>query len=444
MKILLLNNNPVVDKLTTLSAQKTSDELSIAKSVEEVGLKKCDLLIIDDSLYSEEVMEELRDRVEFGKSLYVCSKDSESVDGFNAIIKKPFLPTDLVETLISLAKGVDTVELNNIGESNEFGELDETAEELHSFDNLDEDSDLDELDNLDGFDDFESMDDDINAEDLDGEDINLDELDEFEEDSEIVDDEGMDLEGFDEDENLELEQERSEGILDKDELKEVQNLLQESEIEDFSEAEDDLEEFETNQVDGELKELEFNEDDFESETITEDKSNEDDLIDELDDFDDLKEPEEEEPEAEDAVGEIEDLKIDEEPEPKESKPEVDVDEFEDLASQIECAVQELSDEDLRSEIDEDVLLNLGSLTSVDLKRAIGEEVDEESNEDKMYDEDIEDFDETGLADAEISKESDDSDGAAALKKLLKALSNEDVVASLKGMKISINITLGDK
>jgi len=32
----------------------------------------------------------------------------------------------------------------------------------------------------------------------------------------------------------------------------------------------------------------------------------------------------------------------------------------------------------------------------------------------------------------------------ALKKLLTALTNEDVAASLKGMKISINITLGDK
>ncbi len=35
-------------------------------------------------------------------------------------------------------------------------------------------------------------------------------------------------------------------------------------------------------------------------------------------------------------------------------------------------------------------------------------------------------------------------GVEALKKLLKALSNEDVAASLKGMRININITLGDE
>jgi uncharacterized membrane protein len=37
-----------------------------------------------------------------------------------------------------------------------------------------------------------------------------------------------------------------------------------------------------------------------------------------------------------------------------------------------------------------------------------------------------------------------NEGVEALKKLLKALSNEDVAASMKGMKININITLGDK
>ena len=50
-------------------------------------------------------------------------------------------------------------------------------------------------------------------------------------------------------------------------------------------------------------------------------------------------------------------------------------------------------------------------------------------------------------DLSIDEDSIDKDGdkgVEALKKLLKALSSEDVVASLKGMKISINITLGDK
>jgi len=36
------------------------------------------------------------------------------------------------------------------------------------------------------------------------------------------------------------------------------------------------------------------------------------------------------------------------------------------------------------------------------------------------------------------------EGVASLKRLLEALSNEGVAASLKGMKISVNITFGDQ
>lgn len=44
MNILLLNDNPVVTKLVTLSAQKTSDELEIVGSVEEIQDGTYDLL----------------------------------------------------------------------------------------------------------------------------------------------------------------------------------------------------------------------------------------------------------------------------------------------------------------------------------------------------------------------------------------------------------------
>ena len=77
-----------------------------------------------------------------------------------------------------------------------------------------------------------------------------------------------------------------------------------------------------------------------------------------------------------------------------------------------------------------------SLSSKDLKLAIGEEIQEEEIpelEEEREDEDLRE---------DTSTEKTDS-GVEALKKLLKALSNEDVAASLKGMKININITLGD-
>jgi uncharacterized membrane protein len=80
------------------------------------------------------------------------------------------------------------------------------------------------------------------------------------------------------------------------------------------------------------------------------------------------------------------------------------------------------------------------LTSRDLKLAIGEEVDEElpsvpCTKDKEV--------EVNGKEEKIESLSGGGNGVEALKKLLKVLSDEDVAASLKGMKININITLGD-
>ncbi|PHQ65504.1 MAG: DNA topoisomerase IV, partial [Sulfurimonas sp.] len=124
---------------------------------------------------------------------------------------------------------------------------------------------------------------------------------------------------------------------------------------------------------------------------------------------------------------------------------------EDLESEIENAVLELSDEELESELDADTLLEIAvsdidgleSLNTRDIKLAIGEEVGDEEVASDTLDEvvqsdEVESLQETNL-DIDPSNE-----GVESLKKLLAALSNEDVVASMKGMKININITLGDK
>ncbi len=59
MKLLLLNENPVVTKLVTLSAQKTGDELVSATNVDDIEEGHYDLLIVDDGSFDESVMENL-------------------------------------------------------------------------------------------------------------------------------------------------------------------------------------------------------------------------------------------------------------------------------------------------------------------------------------------------------------------------------------------------
>lgn len=410
MKILLLNNNPVVNKLVTLSVQKTSDELSIAGSVEAIEPKNYDLLIVDDALYGENFMQDVGSKIKFNKSLLICAKDAKFTEEFTRILKKPFLPTDLVEVLISLGKMVDTIELDKMddeahdSETDSFDDLDED-EGLEDFEGLDEFEGLGELD---GLDELEGLDELDQLDDLDEkpkskpveEELNIDETDDTLEDDSLEGFEELGLDELDENEehnefeNLESDDRKeADGILDKDELQEVQNLLEETEMEEdlgFDDSDLELE-------------------DFEEITAEEHKS--------------------------------------QEPKAEEAKTEETADDFEDLASQIESAVQALSDEDLQTEVDQDLLFNIDSLSSRDLKLAIGEEVNDEEfdesgtvDEEEQHDEEFEE----GLSNDADSSSKSGNEGVEALKKLLKALSNEDVAASLKGMKISINITLGDK
>lgn len=505
MNILLFNNNPVVNKLVTLSAQKTSNTVDTAQNTDDIESKKYDILIIDDELYSPQIMEEISNRAEYKKSLYICSKDAKPAEGFTKTLKKPFLPTDLVELLISLSK--ESKELN----APQFDLLDDTV----SLDKSDELDDMEDVDSFD-FDELDSLDEEI-------EDSKTSEFDELEAQEDI---------GFDElEDDLELDDtdmdsssKTTKGVLDKEELQEVQNLLDETEAEDDDmledfDLEDDLEFDEDNKkLENELLEdsddFSFDEEidakdelleDLTDDTAPTSPSMEDDLdfAKEDDDFsfeEDAKEEENlfDEDEMKEEEFSFDETKIDEDEfsfdeESKEEQSSFDEeelsfddtqedlldeniskaeetdtpieDDFEDetdfdeesfdnegddlktLESKIESAVKELSNEDLESEVDEDMLLDIDSLTSRDLKLAIGEEVEEdeftEPQSKPLYNESLKEDAQVQKSIAHDGDDNSSNEGVEALKKLLKALSNEDVAASLKGMKININITLGD-
>lgn len=280
MKILLVNDNPVVNRLVTLSAQKTSDELEVVSSIEEILQTKYDLLIIDDTLFNEEFYRELNKKIEYTKSLYICSRDAKKEEGFTQILKKPFLPTDLVEIFSMLAK--------------------EAPDE-----------------------DFETT-----------------ELEEF----------------SDAQEKMIL----GEPVLDDDEAQKVKDLLDETEEE----------------------------------------------IEELEEFD------------------------------------------------LNSLAEELSQEELESEVDEETLFkitendidSLDGLTSRDMKIALGEEPREEFQNEVKIEEELEEVVTKEEVTDEVitqSEHQETPEGVEVLKNLLTALSDKNVAASMKGMKISINITLGD-
>ncbi|MFA6136827.1 MAG: DNA topoisomerase IV [Sulfurimonas sp.] len=507
MKILLLNDNPVVNKLVTLSAQKTSDDLEVISSIDDISSQSCDLLVLDDTLYTDEGWEEIQEKVKFKKSLYICAKNAIEVSGFTATLKKPFLPTELVELFSTLSKGLSPTDLSETQEAAK-------TKSLHQLNDLEEDeiSLDDELESLDYLDNLDDLRDDelINLE-------HLGELEDLEGDETSLDDELNDLEEETtqkhEKETLAKEDENP-AILDKDELQEVQELLDEAEDleleemsgSDTSEYDTDLEDFDLEEklpqslpLDSELEELlgELEDDDKEikgmedldafadlsdeleleeSEISAPSKNDEVAHIDELDDFDELEleEMEISTSSKNDEVAdfdELDELELEETEigTPSKNNEVADIDElaevdleedsFEDeleLEDQIQDAVEKLSDEDLESELDEDTLLDmvgndiggLDSLTSRDLKLAMGEEIEEPLEELNFEEIETSSSHKNEIAEVEEAdiKESstDENEGVESLKKLLAALSSHDVAASLKGMKISINITLGEK
>jgi len=377
VKILLLNDNPVVTKLVTLSAQKTDDEVTTAHSVEEVPAGSYDLLVLDDAQYNEESYAELQNKIEFKKSLFICSRNNENEESFSATIKKPFLPTDMVELFTNLKKNLDVVE--NVVE-------DVSDEEL--LDGL-------ELEGLDDLDELDDLDDELILEDEElGESVLDDEeaqkvkelLDETQD--EEIEDEDLDL---DYDLSLDLEDEADEAIA-------AEPLVEDAELEE-SGLDETLENIDLDdEVDLDLAEL-----GLEDDVLAEDE----------------------------AISESEEL-------PEDIN---EAEKFEEsLQTQIEDAVEELSQEDLESEVDEDTLLDIAnkeidsfaSLNSKDLKVALGEEVDADDTA-VALDTDIE---------TPLVKESE-SRGVESLKTLLAALDNENVAAAMKGAKITINISFED-
>ena len=450
MKILLLNDNPVVSKLVTLSAQKTSDELEAICSVEEVTEGVYDLVVVDDALYSDGLLEELQTKIDFQKSLFIMAKNSELPEAFTNTIKKPFLPTDLVELFVSISKEIsDSYKPQSSEEL--FLNTEETPllePEFEELDSLDDVLDGDELGELDILEDFGS------------DDGLLDDLDTTEE---LTLEEDSDSEDFDLDEAFFEDEEElsSKGVLDKEELQEVQDLLDDTEDEndELDIAFEDLDKELQGLEDAGEDELSALSDSFEDE-LSEDDTSEDILLDEGDVTVGEEEPSEDAATFEYMLDEeIDDTEL--EAKIEEAMSELSEDELEEEIELDEGISELIEDEFAEDEATEDVLDEdmFASLKQRDIKLAVGEDVEDETQElfEETVEEDFETLDkeemeedaaaEDSLQDDLLEDENEEEaeiEGLAALKNLLTALSDKKVAASFKGMQISINITLGDK
>jgi len=350
MRILLLNDNPVVRKLVALSAQKTKDDLNVIWSVDEIEHDKYDLLIVDDAYYSDEIMAALGERITYKTSLLMATRGNAVPAGFDKVINKPFLPTDLVELFANIEKSLPIMTEKEEEKSIDLPkiELDAMADEID-----------DELFGLD------------------------DEIDFSEDKSEDL----VDLEAFEDLEDDDLLGEMKTNILDHEEVQELQDLLDDSdELEDETELKvealtfDDEDEF-----DDLLNGLGM--DEGEEELKLDDEELDEALL------DDLILDEMEVPESTQTPENLEELlPMDQEDDLEELTSDLlSDDEFDDLEQQIQDAVGELDLEDLNSTLEDvgleefgldelssfDGLDDLDGLDEREIKLAIGESVEEE-------------------------------------------------------------------
>jgi len=485
MKILLFNDNPVVRKLVALSAQKTKDDLSVVWSTDEIEGNEYDLLIVDDALYSDEILDSINEKIVAKNTLFMATRGKAVPSGFDNVINKPFLPTDLVDMFVQIEKKVSA-------EGNQSGNAAEEHTSSASTYAINLEDSLSELENND-------------VEALDGaeEDLDFGDLDDYEE-------------KFPET-----------AILDQEEVQEVQELLEDTEADDLNmedefsiegsspitlpeedigmpiELEDDFSLDDMNILDEEKEEDELLgfDDIEENELSSEEEAPKSDLLedDELDGLE-LPEPLEENSglsDEDELLSMSEDNVFDELelPEMKETASFdhsgleemddsmlMDDDELGDLELKIEDAVGGLESEELERELEtddfdlnlnddimdelmpteEENLLDGGSFDELDmldereLKIAVGEEIDdteptlsvaagspslaaETFNEVMNESPSFSDFKE----EVDLDEPDSHAEGVEALQALLKALSNENVTKSLKGMNISININFGN-
>jgi len=109
MKILLINNNPVVSRLTALSARKEDIKIDEIQEVTELNSANYDIVFVDADSWTKDVRDVISDNLKTKKSvLFYADGDDEEKDSFDISILKPFLPSEVSAVIRSVeASSID-------------------------------------------------------------------------------------------------------------------------------------------------------------------------------------------------------------------------------------------------------------------------------------------------------------------------------------------------
>ncbi|MEE3712722.1 hypothetical protein V2I22_06910 [Campylobacter sp. CLAX-7218-21] len=245
MKVILLNNNPAVSKLVSVSLNKLGYTFAEIDNLEYLTSNDADLIICDSGLYDSKI-----NYLEYAKNqLFLIPRNR--ADEYNLTksqtLQKPFLPTDFIDVvkriLVEIPKSTKIVEPkpSDIKVGDEFGQI-------HTNDNIDVFSDLnsDELP-----DDINKLQDDFENSSFDDENHEEQELEQFENLIEVAEPE-LAKDEFDDDLGLDDESGKIESLMDKS--KDVNNLTDDL-MSDNKELNIATDEFNLDNIDDELAKL---------------------------------------------------------------------------------------------------------------------------------------------------------------------------------------------
>jgi len=154
MKILLINNNPVVSRLTALSARKEDIAIDEIQEVTELNSDKYDIVFVDADSWTKDVSDVISENIKTQKTvLFYGDGDDEEKNSFDISILKPFLPSEVsavIRSVESSSEDLDEEDHFNVladgkietkNEALDLDELNDTKEELSL--NLDDDLEFD-------------------------------------------------------------------------------------------------------------------------------------------------------------------------------------------------------------------------------------------------------------------------------------------------------------
>jgi len=117
MKILLINSNPVVSRLTALSARKEEIQIDEVQEINEVNNNQYDIVFVDSDSWSKEVDSAISKDIQAQKRvLFYGQDDDNDEEFFDVTILKPFLPSE-VSTIIRSVEKKSLFEENSVEEA---------------------------------------------------------------------------------------------------------------------------------------------------------------------------------------------------------------------------------------------------------------------------------------------------------------------------------------